>query len=99
MQTLDLEQMHQYGWAWVTWQGESTHTRYGDRRETQNMIVFDVPIAAKLITETLKWQRSILEGDQELVKRSVRHEPTWDVTHLYMEAMLGISLYSYPYVN
>jgi hypothetical protein len=31
------------------------------------------------------------------VKRSVRDE--WDVSHLYMEAMLGISLYSYPYFN
>jgi hypothetical protein len=33
------------------------------------------------------------------VKRSVRDELTWDVTHLYMEAMLGISLYSYPYLS
>jgi hypothetical protein len=30
------------------------------------------------------------------VKKSVRDESTWDVAHLYMEAMLGISLYSYP---
>jgi hypothetical protein len=29
----------------------------------------------------------------------VRDESTWDVTHLYMETMLGISLYSYPYLN
>jgi hypothetical protein len=29
-------------------------------------------------------------------ERSVRDESTWVVTHLYMEAMLGISLYSYP---
>jgi hypothetical protein len=33
------------------------------------------------------------------VKRSVRDESTWDVTHLYMEAMLGISLYSYSDLN
>jgi hypothetical protein len=33
---------------------------------------------------------------QEPVQRSVRDESTWVVTHLYMEAMLGISLYSYP---
>jgi hypothetical protein len=39
------------------------------------------------------------EGDQELVKRSGRDESTWVVTHLHMEAMLGISLYSYPYLN
>jgi hypothetical protein len=30
-------------------------------------------------------------------KRSGRNEATWDVTHLYMEAMLGIFLYSYPF--
>jgi hypothetical protein len=28
------------------------------------------------------------------VKRSVRDESTWVLTHLYMKAMLGISLYS-----
>jgi hypothetical protein len=33
------------------------------------------------------------------VKKSVRDESTWVVTPLYMEAMLGISLYSYPYLN
>jgi hypothetical protein len=31
--------------------------------------------------------------------RSARDESTWVVTHLYMEAKLGISLYSYPYLN
>jgi hypothetical protein len=30
---------------------------------------------------------------------SVRDKSTWVVTLLYMEAMLGISLYSYPYLN
>jgi hypothetical protein len=29
------------------------------------------------------------------VKRAARDEPMWVVIHLYMEAMLGISLYSY----
>jgi hypothetical protein len=29
------------------------------------------------------------------VQRSVRNESTWVVTHLYMDAMLGISLYIY----
>jgi hypothetical protein len=33
------------------------------------------------------------------VKRSVRDELIWVVTHLCIEAMLGISLYSYPYLN
>jgi hypothetical protein len=37
-----------------------------------------------------------MRGDQELEKRTVRDESIWDVTHLYMEAILGISLYSYP---
>jgi hypothetical protein len=50
-------------------------------------------------TETLKQQKSIWEGDQELVQRSVRDEQAWDVTYLYMTAMLGISLYSYPYLK
>jgi hypothetical protein len=50
-------------------------------------------------TETLKQQRSTREGDQELVKRSGRDESTWDVTHLCLEAMLGISLLSCPYLK
>jgi hypothetical protein len=32
-------------------------------------------------------------------ERSVRDESTLVVTHLYMEAMLEIFLYSYPYFN
>jgi hypothetical protein len=35
----------------------------------------------------------------EVVKRSGRDEPILVVIHLCMEAMLGISLYSYPYLN
>jgi hypothetical protein len=33
------------------------------------------------------------------VKRSIRDESTLVAKHLYMEAMLRISLYSYPYLN
>jgi hypothetical protein len=33
------------------------------------------------------------------VKRSGRDEPIGVVIHMYMEAMLGISLYSYPYLK
>jgi hypothetical protein len=33
------------------------------------------------------------------MKRSGRDESTWVVTYLYMEAMLGISLYNYPCLN
>jgi hypothetical protein len=47
----------------------------------------------------LNWQRPLWKGDQEVVKRSGRDEPMWIVTHLYMEAMLGISLYSYLYLK
>jgi hypothetical protein len=42
---------------------------------------------------------SILEGDQEVVKWSGRDESIRMVIHLCMEAMLGISLHSYPYLN
>jgi hypothetical protein len=38
-------------------------------------------------------QRSIWEGDQELVKRSGKDESVWVEIHLCMEAMLGISLF------
>jgi hypothetical protein len=39
------------------------------------------------------------EGDQEIFKSSGKGESTWVVTHVCMEAMVGISLYSYLYVN
>jgi hypothetical protein len=47
----------------------------------------------------LNWQRPLLEGDQEVVKRSGRYEPIWVVIHMCMEAMLGISLYRYVYLK
>jgi hypothetical protein len=34
-----------------------------------------------------------------IVKRSGRDEPMWIVIHMCMEATLGISLYSYLYLN
>jgi hypothetical protein len=37
-----------------------------------------------------------IQGDQEVVKRSCRDESIQVVIHTCMEAMLGISLYSYP---
>jgi hypothetical protein len=40
MRTLDLGQMQQYCWTWVTSQGESTHGRYRNRQKTQNMKTF-----------------------------------------------------------
>jgi hypothetical protein len=39
------------------------------------------------------------KGDQEVVKRSGRHEPIWAVIHMCMEATLGISLYIYLYLK
>jgi hypothetical protein len=61
--------------------------------------VFDVATCRRANIVTLNWQRSLWEGNGEVVKRSGRHESTWVVTHLYMEAMLGISLYSYLYLK
>jgi hypothetical protein len=63
------------------------------------MKVFDVPHCRGANTVNLKWQRSIWEGDQEVVKRSGRDESFQIVIHMCMEAMLGISLYSYPYLK
>jgi hypothetical protein len=59
--------------------------------------VCDVPTVEELIT--LKQQRSLWEGDQEVVKRSVRDESIRVVIHMCIETMLGISLYSYPYLK
>jgi hypothetical protein len=36
---------------------------------------------------------------REVVKRSGRDEPMWVEIHTCMEATLGISLYSYLYLN
>jgi hypothetical protein len=47
----------------------------------------------------LNWQRPLWEGDQEVVKRSGRNEPTCAAIHKCMEEMLGISLYSYLYLK
>jgi hypothetical protein len=37
----------------------------------------------------------MIRGSVTSVK-SVRDELTWVITHVYMEAMLGIFMYSYP---
>jgi hypothetical protein len=50
-------------------------------------------------TVILNWQRPLWEGDQEEVKSSGRDEPMWVAIHMYMETMLGISLYSYHYLK
>jgi hypothetical protein len=38
-------------------------------------------------------------SDQKVVKRSGRDESVWVVIHMCMEAMLGISVYSCPYLK
>jgi hypothetical protein len=47
----------------------------------------------------LNCQRPLWEGDQEVVKRCGRDETMWVSMHKCMEAMLGISLYSYLYLK
>jgi hypothetical protein len=39
----------------------------------------------------LNWQRSLWEGDQDLVKSLGRNEPMWIAIYKFMEATLGIS--------
>jgi hypothetical protein len=47
----------------------------------------------------LNWQKPLWESDQEVAKRFGRDEPMWVAVHMCMEAMLGISLYSYLYLK
>jgi hypothetical protein len=79
--------------------------------ETKILVFISWIVIFLLLNKTWKWlmsplqkswyrnQRSIWEGDQELVKRSGRHELIWVVIHLCMKAWLGISLCGYPYLN
>jgi hypothetical protein len=60
-------------------------------------VVDVLPVGVNIVI--LNWQRPLWEGDQEVVKRSGRDEPMWVVIHMCMEAMLGISLYSYLYLK
>jgi hypothetical protein len=47
----------------------------------------------------LNWQRTLWEGDQEVVKRSGTDELIGVVIHMCMEAVLGISLCNYVYLK
>jgi hypothetical protein len=49
--------------------------------------------------ETLKQQRPIGEGNQELEKRLDQKELTEKVTHTHRKSMRVNSLYSYPDLN
>jgi hypothetical protein len=42
-------------------------------------------------------QKPLCDGNEEVAKRSGRNEPMWVAIHKCLEAMLGISLYSYLY--
>jgi hypothetical protein len=81
-----------------TLRGENTQEEYG---KVGNPKLENVSCAhcRGANTVTLKQQRSIWEGNQEVVKRSGGDESVRVVIHLCMEAMLRISLYSYPYLN
>jgi hypothetical protein len=75
---------------------------YGRNREREGNTKLEnvwCPHCRGANTVTLKWQRSLWESDWEVVKRSGRDEPIQVVIHMCMEAMLGISLYSCPYVK
>jgi hypothetical protein len=65
---------------------------HGRNRERKGNLKLECGGVNKVI---LNWQRPLWEGDQEVVKRSGRDEPMWVAIHKCMEAMLGISLYSY----
>jgi hypothetical protein len=47
----------------------------------------------------LNWQRSLREGDQEVMKRSGIDEPLSVVIYICMEPTQRISLYSYSYLK
>jgi hypothetical protein len=47
----------------------------------------------------LNWKKPLWEGDRKVVKRFGRNEPIRVVRHVCMEAMPGISLYSYLYLK
>jgi hypothetical protein len=47
----------------------------------------------------LSMGKSLWAGDREVVKRSGRDEPIRVVIHTCMEAVLGLSLYSYLYLK
>jgi hypothetical protein len=82
--------------------GHGSHTKGRTLREMEGNLklesVWYTPCigANKVI---LNWQRPLWEGDQEVVKRSGRDEWIQVVIHMYMEAMLGISLYSCLYLK
>jgi hypothetical protein len=70
-----------------------------EEREREGNLKLECAHSRQANKVILNWQRPLREGDQEVVKRSDRDEPMWVLTHMYMEATLGISLYSYLYLK
>jgi hypothetical protein len=50
-------------------------------------------------TVILNWQRSLWEGDWEVVKKSGRDEPMWVAIYICMETTQGISLYGFLHLE
>jgi hypothetical protein len=51
------------------------------------------------VDDRISKQKPLWEGDQERAMRSGAEEQIWVVIHKCMEATLGISLYSHPYLK
>jgi hypothetical protein len=77
MRTLDQGQTQQGDYTLITPWGKSTQGRYEDRQETpKKQDSIWCPQCKGTNAETLKQQRPIGEGDQELEKRLVEEELT-----------------------
>jgi hypothetical protein len=57
---LDLGQMQQHDWVWITWQGEAHMEDIGRGRKPNTWY----PHSRVVNTENLNWQRLSWEGDQ-----------------------------------
>jgi hypothetical protein len=69
---------------------------HGRNREREGNLRFECGCCAhcrRVNIVILNWQRPQWEGDREV------DEPMWVVIHKCMEAILGISLYSYLYLK
>jgi hypothetical protein len=63
------------------------------------MKAFDFPTPEEIIQKPLSISGQYEKGISNYCKGQLEINQLADVTHLFMEAMLGISLYSYPYLN
>jgi hypothetical protein len=61
--------------------------------------VVDVLTRRRMNKVILHWQRTLWEGDQEVVKRFGRDEPIQVAIHKCMKAMLRIFLYTCLYLK